>query len=191
MDSRNFGPATSGGRQLLVAATLALSALAAHAHGKAHVHGVVALDVAVEAGTLSVSLEAPLDSLLGFERRPRTDAERRAAAALVKQLQESQDLIKPPAAAQCGAPRISVNAQALEPSAPGSPGAAAGSKDEHSDIEVTWSFTCSQPQQLGQLELGLFTAFRRIQRIDARIAGDFGQASRTLKRPQKSLALKK
>ncbi len=188
MNSRTFGPATSAVRQLLVAATLALAALAAQAHGKAHVHGVVALDVVVEAGMLSVSLEAPLDSLLGFERRPRTDAERRAAAALVKQLQESQDLIKPPAAAQCSAPRISVNAQALEPAAPG---AAAGSKDEHSDIEVTWSFTCSQPQRLAQLELGLFSAFRRIQRIDARIAGDGGQASRTLRRPQKTLDLKK
>lgn len=191
MSSGTFGPATSAGRQMLVAATLALAALAAQAHGKAHVHGVASLDVALEAGTLSVSLEAPLDSLLGFERRPRTDAERRAAAALVKQLQESQDLIKPPAAAQCAAPRISVDAQALEPSAPGSPGAANGSNNEHSDMEVTWSFTCSQPKQLGQLELGLFSAFRRIQRIDARIAGDGGQASRTLRRPQKTLDLKK
>ena len=173
------------------AATLLLAPAAAHAHGKAHVHGVASLDVAIEAGALTVSLEAPLDSLLGFEHRPRTDAQRRAAAALLRQLQESGGFIKPPAAAQCAAPRISVDAQALEPAAASAVAAGKDAKDAHSDISVSWTFTCGQPQQIGQLELGLFETFKRLQRIDARIAGDAGQASRTLKRPQKTLALKK
>jgi len=173
------------------AAALLLAPVAAHAHGKAHVHGVASLDVAIEAGALTVSLEAPLDSLLGFEHRPRTDAQRRAAAALLRQLQESGGLIKPPAAAQCAAPRISVDGQALEPAAAGTVAGGKDAKDGHSDISVSWTFNCGQPQQIGQLELGLFDAFKRLQRIDARIAGDAGQASRTLKRPQKTLALKK
>jgi hypothetical protein len=41
-----------------------------------HEHGVARLDVAVDAGRVSFSLETPLDNLLGFERAPRTDAER-------------------------------------------------------------------------------------------------------------------
>ena len=43
-----------------------------HEHAQAHVHGAVQLEVALDGPTLSIALEAPLDSLLGFERAPRT-----------------------------------------------------------------------------------------------------------------------
>jgi hypothetical protein len=55
---------------------LCLTPLLAHAGGKAHVHGVATLDIAVEARKITVQLESPLDNLLGYERTPRTDAER-------------------------------------------------------------------------------------------------------------------
>ena len=54
--------------------------------GKAHEHGALKLDIAVEGTTLSIGMEAPLDNLLGFERAPRTDAERKAAADVLTRL---------------------------------------------------------------------------------------------------------
>ena len=62
----------------LLAAGLAATALPAWA-AKAHQHGVARLDVAVEATRVTLYLDTPLDNLLGFERAPRTDAERKAA----------------------------------------------------------------------------------------------------------------
>jgi hypothetical protein len=59
-----------------------------------HVHGVVALDVALEGPRVVLSLKAPLDSLVGFERAPRTDAERRAAADVPARLREPDALFK-------------------------------------------------------------------------------------------------
>jgi hypothetical protein len=68
-----------GGVLLLVALGVSCSALAKEG---AHVHGLVKLDVAVDAKTLTVQLEAPLDSLVGFEHRPRTAAQKQAAEAV-------------------------------------------------------------------------------------------------------------
>ena len=70
---------------------LCLTPLVANAAGKAHVHGIAKLDVAVEATKITVQLESPLDNLLGYERAPRTDAERRQADAMVARLKARAD----------------------------------------------------------------------------------------------------
>ena len=60
--------------------TLALlSCLASAGHAvaaadTAHEHGALKLDVAIDGQLLLISMEAPLDNLLGFERAPRSVA---------------------------------------------------------------------------------------------------------------------
>ena len=46
-----------------------------------------------------------------------------------------------------------------------------------------------QPVELRNLEVGLFDAFKRIQRIDVQVAGPKGQSKLTLKRPARSIKL--
>jgi hypothetical protein len=48
----------------------------------AHVHGQGRLDIAVDEGVLTLRLEAPLDSLVGFERAPHSAKERDAVRRL-------------------------------------------------------------------------------------------------------------
>ena len=62
-------------------AALGLALCGAAFAGKAHQHGVARLDLAVDGGTVTIAVEMPLDALVGFERSPRTGAERQAAAA--------------------------------------------------------------------------------------------------------------
>jgi hypothetical protein len=50
---------------------LAFAAAPAWSAGKAHEHGALKLDVAIEGNKLTIAMEAPLDNLLGFERAPR------------------------------------------------------------------------------------------------------------------------
>ncbi|MBA3597692.1 MAG: DUF2796 domain-containing protein [Methylibium sp.] len=154
------------------------------AQGSAHVHGLVNLDVAVEAQTLTVDLEAPLDSLLGFEHRPRTPAQRKAADDAMKRMNDGASLVRPAAAAQCTLAKTTIEAEALQSTAP------AGAKDaEHADLDATFVFTCAQPDKLASIELGLFDAFQRIKRIEVQVAGPQGQSKQTLERPQKLLKL--
>ena len=75
-------------RRLALLATLGLAGGAAAAP-PAPGHGAVAVEAVLEGPSLDVTLRAPLETLLGFAREPRSEAEKRAAQALLERLPES------------------------------------------------------------------------------------------------------
>jgi hypothetical protein len=170
----------------LMMSCLALASAPAGSAGKAHEHGALKLDVAIEGNKLTITMEAPLDNLLGFERAPRTDAERKAAAEVLARLRSPDKgtaLFVADAAAKCTLGKAEVQAPVLEP------GAKPAAKDEHADLDASYEFSCAQPGELRSLDVGLFDAYQRIQRIDVQVAGPKGQAKVTLKRPARSVKL--
>ena len=174
--------------RLMLATAVAASGAAgtAWAAGKAHEHGAMKLDVAIEGQKLTIAMEAPLDNLLGFERAPRTDAERKAAADVLARMRspdQGTPLFALDAAAQCTLGKAEVQAPVLEPGAKPAP------KGEHADLDASYEFTCAKPDALRTLDVGLFDAYRRIQRIDVQVAGPKGQAKATLKRPARKVQL--
>jgi hypothetical protein len=165
---------------------LTFAAAPAWSAGKAHEHGALKLDVAIEGNKLTIAMEAPLDNLLGFERAPRTDAERKAAADVLARLRnpnQGKSLFSADAAAQCTLSKADVQAPVLEPGAKPAP------KDEHADLDASYEFSCAQPAELRSLDVGLFDAYKRIQRIDVQVAGAKSQSKVTLKRPTRSVKL--
>lgn len=162
-------------------------AAAAHATEAAHVHGLMRLDIAVEQSTLTVQLEAPLDSLLGFERAPRTAAERQAADALLQRMGDGASLFKPSAAAQCRPTEARVDSPVLQTAG----SAAHGAGHEHADLDASYAYRCTHPEQLAHIEVGLFEAFRRLQRIEVQVAGPQQQLKQTLQRPDKRVPLRR
>lgn len=97
--------------------------------GKAHEHGVASLDIGVEAGRITLSLEIPLEGLVGFERAPRTDAERAAVTAALARLQEADKLVRIDGAAGCGGGKVELVAPVwgVGAAAPAAAAAAPGS----------------------------------------------------------------
>ncbi|MFY8084528.1 MAG: DUF2796 domain-containing protein [Rubrivivax sp.] len=178
-------------------ACLVMAALPAHA-GKAHEHGVVRLDVSIDGPRVTLDMTAALDNWLGFERTPRTDAERKAAADVLARLRspgQGAALFALNAQAQCQLTQAEVSAPVLEPGpqparAPAAPPPPApkGSA-EHADLEASYHFQCAQPAQLRTLDLGLFDAYKRIQRIHVQVVAAKGQSKVTLRRPARSVTL--
>jgi hypothetical protein len=84
------------------AAAFATAAVPAQSH-KAHVHGVMALDIALDGPVLLVQLVSPQDSVIGHERRPKPGVETTAAAAVLSLLRDAPRWLKPDAAAGCTA----------------------------------------------------------------------------------------
>lgn len=171
---------------LVLAVTLCGSAGTASAAGKAHEHGALKLDVAIEGSKLTIAMEAPLDNLLGFERAPRTDAERKAAADVLARLRspdKGTPLFTLDPSARCTLDKVEVQAPVLEP------GAAPAARDEHADLDAAYEFTCAKPDELRTLDVGLFDAYKRIERIDVQVAGPKGQTKVTLKRPARKVPL--
>lgn len=156
---------------------LAAAALSAAAHPHAHTHGLMTLDVAVDARTITLAIASPLDSFLGFERAPRTDAERKQVADMVARLKAADQLFQPDAAAGCKLAKVDLESAAL------GLGAAHdhGEKNEHADIAVDIVFSCAKAAQARFIDVRLFDAYPRLRSIDAQVAAPQGQFKRSLR----------
>lgn len=170
--------------QALLAPTLALllAATPALAH-KAHVHGVMAMNLVIDGPTLSVQLTTPQDSLVGHERRPRPGAETTAAAAALALLRAAPRWLRPDAAAGCTAGPVDVMPGRLEGAA--KPGEADGG---HADVEASVSWRCTDIAALRGVDVLLFESFARTERIEVQVAGGNGPAKQTL-RPKRARVL--
>jgi len=146
---------------------------------KAHQHGVAQLDIGVDPGRVTLLLEMPLDSLVGFERAPRSDAERAQIEAALARLRSAATLFRIDPAAQCTPGPVALQSAVL-----GLGTAAAAPKEEgHGDVEASVEFTCKDGTKAGFVEVGLFEAFPRLTRVDVQTATPRGQMKATLKRP--------
>ena len=179
---------TTGFRRLVAASAVALSMTAQPAMAASgHVHGQAELEVAVEGASLTVTLRSPLDSLLGFERAPRTAGQKAAAETLLQRLRDPAALFKPSAAAQCVPASTEIDAPVLGVTPAGAAGAKPADKDAHAELVSTMQFRCEQPAQLRALDVALFEQYRRLHRIEARIVGPRGQSSARLTPARRTL----
>lgn len=167
----------------LLGAMLLAAGSPADAH-KAHQHGVVKMDVALEGNEVSIGLEMPLDTLVGFERRPRTDAERRAAADALARIREGGSLFRFDAAARCSLREARVEAPVLDP-ASGADAPAGG----HADLDAHYVFGCEAPARLATLEVLLFDAFRRVERVQVQAVLPKAQGRAVLRRTSRIVQL--
>jgi hypothetical protein len=154
----------------------------------AHEHGVARIDVAVEATRISVQFESPLDNLLGFERAPRTDAERAAAAAVVANLRAATRWLRIDPAAGCDAGVVVIESAALLPD-PSAAAAAVASPSGHAELEASVSFRCQAGAAAAFVETHLFKLLPRLARLEVQVAGPKGQLKTTLLRPASRVPL--
>jgi hypothetical protein len=134
----------------------------------AHVHGVGALNIVVEGAQITVSLESPLDALIGFERPPRNAKEKEAFAEMGKMLNDAAALFVPAAEARCTVKSVTVHLPFSEGKA---------GNEGHADVDADYVFTCAQPAALTGLETTLFKRFSRLYRLEVRRVGPKGQGA--------------
>jgi hypothetical protein len=178
---------------LSLAVWLFLAAGAASA-GRAHEHGIARVDVATDPARLSLTLDTPLDNLVGFERAPRTDAERQRVEAALGVLRQAGGWVSIDPAAGCTLAGVELSSAVLGLGpAPGAEkaggGTAAKGGEAHADLEVTVDFSCSGGKPAGFVDLTLFQAFPRLQRIEVQTVTPKGQMKATLRRPAGRIAL--
>jgi hypothetical protein len=152
---------------------------------KAHQHGIASMGVAVERNRVVVTIDSPLDNLLGFERAPRTDEEKQRAAALVAALKAGETLLRIDPAAGCKLQTVEIDAPVIGQGRPEATAASSG----HADLEADYEFACDDGSKAGFIEITLFDAFKRLQRLQVQVAGTKGQTQAVLKRPASRIAI--
>ena len=160
----------------LFAAAPFISAQAQQQH--AHVHGQLKLDVAIDGPTVVIDMESPLDNIVGFERAPKTDAEKKTVADAIAQLRAADKLFTIDPAANCKLGPVDLRSGALGLGNP-DPSEPVG----HADLDATFSFNCTNAAAAKFIDLNLFTVFKGLRQIDSQIASSQGQFKRQLKRP--------
>ena len=168
----------------LAVALALLSGAAAWAAG-AHVHGELRADVAVDGQVLTVALQMPLDTLVGFEHRPRNARQRQAADEALARVREVGAWLRPAPQARCVQAAMTLQAGALE-AAP-----AGAAEPAHGDLDLQVEFRCAVPQALDRVELAVFERFPRAHRVEVQVASPAGQWRQVLKRPQRDIALRR
>jgi len=171
-------------RLSLICLLLNLVPFVTHA-AEAHVHGEARLDVAIDGGTLTLMLEAPADSLVGFEHAPRNARERAAVAKARQALERPAALFVPSPAAACTAKAAKLESPLFEK-------AAAHEHDKHddhahekdhehehghADVDGEFVFQCARPEALRDLDVRLFSAFPRLKKLQVELAGPRGQTA--------------
>jgi hypothetical protein len=159
----------------------------AWSHGKAHQHGVLSLDIAVDVTQISVVMNAPLDNFVGFERAPLNDAERKRVDAAIQRLRAADVQFVVDPQAQCRLTHVKLTSSVL---GLGTKGMSAA-KGDHADIDAVFEFTCANARLAKHLDVGLFEAFPGMKRIDVQVAAGKGQFKQTLKRPFKRISLQR
>ena len=177
--------------------------------GKAHEHGAGKLNLVQEGAIYTLELELPLDTLVGFERAPRTAGERQAAQAAMARLRDATALFRPqPASVGCTASTKAVAAPLLE--APAATAAApaptadasrdtaanpapAGAKavDTHADATATYTLQCPSQAALQRLEVNLFEAFPRLKRLEVQLVLATGQGRLKLSPSSRHIELRR
>ena len=151
----------------VVAAAIFCFSGAAWAHG-AHTHGHGTAKVVVDGAALSVTLDVPLESYLGYDYPPRNEAQQKAWADFRARLAEPLRFVEPPAEAQCSPGQATTvpNLEQLDPQA------------DIVNLVVEIKFDCAQPAALKSVG---FTAFREYAGLkQLRVQLQNGAARKTL-----------
>ena len=151
---------------------IALGAASAQAEGAgpgqqgAHVHGIGHLNVAAEGSSVVVELIAAAAGLIGFERAPRSDAERETFNLAKENLMAGDAMIRFNTEAGCRLETAEVDADfAQAGQAHAHDQGSHDGGDAHGDFHVSYRFECERPDELGSAALGLFAGFPALERV--------------------------
>lgn len=156
----------------------AVAVLAAPATAAPHVHGVAALQVAVDGNQLQLDFISPLDNLVGFEHAPRTARQKQAWQAMQDKLRQPQLLFDLPAAASCVAQPAQVRSTLDGQQHAGQH--RHGKHDDHASLDASYRYECAAPAALRSIEVRLFAAFPKLRRLQVEVAAPSGQSAATL-----------
>ncbi len=159
-----------------LSAATAIAQDTAHRQGAPHVHGVAHLSIAAEGSRVSVELNSPAVSLIGFERAPRTDDERATLILAKQNLMAGDSMIRFNTEAGCRLEEAAIDAAFAD----GPTNHDHQGKEGHADFTVVYGFECDRPESLSAAALGLFAGFPALERVLVQYATHEGQGGAEL-----------
>lgn len=198
---------------LCCAALIGLAASAAlaeeeHRELGAHVHGHGTFNVAIEAGRVSMELEAPGMDIVGFEHAAANPEQQAKLQAAKADLAKPLELFAVPAAAGCTVAQADVELENEQAGAEHDHGDHDHHADHdhdgddkdhdhdhadaahgHSHFHVAYALTCAAPEALTAIDFGYFKRFPGAQGLTVNVVSGKGQAKYEVSRDKPVLDL--
>lgn len=150
---------------------------AEHRRHGAHVHGISALNLALEGDEIEIELDSPAANIVGFEHAPSSADDHAALDKAVARLKDGDTLFRFNDEAGCRMETATVSSAMLDDQHEAE-SHTHEDKDEHdhdahehddethSDIDAAYHFECDAPDKLTQLTVDLFEAFSGLEKIE-------------------------
>jgi hypothetical protein len=138
-----------------------------HRQYGAHVHGIAALNLALEGKEVHLELASPAANIVGFEHAPSSEADHAALDKAVALLKDGDALFRFNAEAGCRMEKADVTSALLDDEHKHDDhGHEAYEGETHSDIDAVYHFECGQPARLTELTVTLFEAFPGMEELN-------------------------
>jgi hypothetical protein len=165
---------------LAVAMATASAQTAEFQQADKHEHGHVQISAALQGEQLVIEMEAPAINVVGFERAPRTDAERKLLAEQLAWLRSGQRAVGVAPAARCRLQSIEVTEPEWshqDHDHDHDHDRGAKEEEKHADFRARWRFRCANAAALAWIEPWLLRSLRDVTDADVRVvAGNFQSA---------------
>ncbi|KOR31896.1 hypothetical protein TI05_10700 [Achromatium sp. WMS3] len=137
-----------------------------HRHHGAHVHGIAALNIALEGHELYIELNSPAVNIIGFEHMPKSAADHAELDKAVATLKDGNQLFQFNSSAGCRMEHVHVTSQLLnETHHHTGHDHEHHTHETHADIAAIYQFECTTPIKLKQLNVNLFQAFPNTHKL--------------------------
>ncbi len=150
--------------------------LAEKRHHDAHTHGAAELNIVIENDTVLIEFESPAVNLIGFEHKPRNDAQQlelQNALALLNDV----DIIASFEKGECRAAETHISGPFDNDDQEGSE---QGEPEEHSEFHATYTLSCQNASAIDSVRTQLFDRFPGFEAIRVRWVGSKGQGTALL-----------
>jgi hypothetical protein len=149
----------------------ALLAASPASSAEKHAHGEGELNLAIDGNEVVVELTAPGSDIVGFEHKPSTDADRKAAAAAAI-LKDGGALFAFPDKAGCKMQDADVQSDLMKDDQ--------HDHGEHAEFQAHYRFRCETPDALSHVDVGYFKAFPRAEELEVQLITPKGQGAAEL-----------
>lgn len=164
--------------RLLVTVLAFAGAAPLHAQAKAHTHGLATLDIVIEGRTGTLAFRAPAEDIIGFEREPRTPAERwQRDLALLRLQTRMREMVRFDPSLGCTIKATEVHGGKEDHDHDDD-----GHEGGHAEVHGEFALACQQSPAGKDIRFAFSTVFPTIRTVQVQLLADDRQDGRRIER---------
>ncbi|MDE3269278.1 MAG: DUF2796 domain-containing protein [Pseudomonadota bacterium] len=121
-----------------------------------HVHGRGQARIKITGDKVAIKLKLPVHNIIGFERQPKSKAQRQELVKAEAMLLQVDNVVKLAPISECELASKKLTVKRFKKK----------KNHEHADFMLSYKFRCLRPSELNEIQFVVFDRFVKLQNID-------------------------